>query len=216
MTDKNFGKYMVIEGPIGVGKTSFIDLVSREFNYRPALEIVEENPFLSRFYKEMKSYAFQTQLFFLLNRYKQQQELFQQDLFSKGIISDYMFEKDRIFAYLNLDDNELNLYEKVYSILKVQVPKPDLVVYLQASTETLIRRIKLRGRPFEKAITHDYIDRVNKAYNQYFLNYKDSPLLIVSTNEIDFVNNFGDLQDLISTIKDMKAGTKYYLPVTTI
>ena len=172
MTENNFGKYMVIEGPIGVGKTSFIELVSREFNFRPVLEIVEENPFLTRFYKEMKSYAFQTQLFFLLNRYKQQQELFQQDLFSKGIISDYMFEKDRIFAYLNLDDNELNLYEKVYSILKVKVPRPDLVVYLQASTETLIRRIKLRGRPFEKSITNDYIDRVNKAYNQYFLNYK--------------------------------------------
>ena len=207
---------MVIEGPIGVGKTSFIELVSREFNFRPVLEIVEENPFLTRFYKEMKSYAFQTQLFFLLNRYKQQQELFQQDLFSKGIISDYMFEKDRIFAYLNLDDNELNLYEKVYSILKVKVPRPDLVVYLQASTETLIRRIKLRGRPFEKSITNDYIDRVNKAYNQYFLNYKESPLLIVSTNEIDFVNNFLDLQDLVSTIKGMKTGTKYYLPVPKI
>jgi len=207
---------MVIEGPIGVGKTSFIELVSREFNFRPALEIVEENPFLSRFYKEMKSYAFQTQLFFLLNRYKQQQELFQQDLFSKGIICDYMFEKDRIFAYLNLDDNELNLYEKIYSILKVQVPKPDLVVYLQASTDTLMRRIKLRGRPFEKAITYEYIDKVNKAYNQYFLNYTESPLLIVSTNEIDFVHHFGDLQDLISTIKDMKTGTKYYLPVTTL
>ncbi len=216
MTENNFGKYMVIEGPIGVGKTSFIELVSREFNFRPVLEIVEENPFLTRFYKEMKSYAFQTQLFFLLNRYKQQQELFQQDLFSKGIISDYMFEKDRIFAYLNLDDNELNLYEKVYSILKVKVPRPDLVVYLQASTETLIRRIKLRGRPFEKSITNDYIDRVNKAYNQYFLNYKESPLLIVSTNEIDFVNNFLDLQDLVSTIKGMKTGTKYYLPVPKI
>ena len=147
--------YIAIEGVIGVGKTTLAQMLSDQLGARLVLEKFEENPFLPNFYKDPEHYAFQTQIFFLLSRYRQQQELFQQDLFSKGIISDYMFEKDRIFAYLNLDDNELNLYEKVYSILKVKVPKPDLVVYLQASTETLIRRIKLRGRPFEKSITHE-------------------------------------------------------------
>jgi len=212
--DLKQGKYMVVEGPIGVGKTSFVDLVSKEYKYKPVLEVVEDNPFLLKFYKEMRSFAFQTQLFFLLSRYKQQQELFQQDLFSKGIMSDYLFEKDRIFAYMNLDENELHLYEKVYSILKVQVPKPDLVVYLQANTDVLMRRIKMRGRHFEKTVSYEYIDKINRAYNQHFLNYKEAPLLIINTNEIDFVHNFGDLQDLMNTIKEMKTGTKYYIPVT--
>jgi deoxyguanosine kinase len=215
MTEKSVAaKYIIVEGPIGAGKTSFVDLVGREFGYRAIKELIEDNPFLPRFYKEMKGYAFQTQMFFLLSRYRQQQELFQQDLFTRGAISDYMFEKDRIFAYLTLDENELTLYEKVYSILKVQVPKPDLVVYLQANTDVLMKRIRIRGRHFEKSIPFDYIDQVNKAYSQYFLNYNDTPLLIVNTNEIDFVHDFGDLTDLINTIRGMRSGTKYYLPVS--
>lgn len=206
-------KHIVIEGPISVGKTSLLELISREFRLRPVMEVVEENPFLPKFYKDMKAYAFQTQLFFLLSRYKQQQDLFQHELFSAGIISDYMFEKDRIFAYINLDENELALYERIYSILKLQVPKPDLVVYLQANTEVLLRRIKIRGRVYEKNFSYDYMDKVNKAYNQHFLHYRASPLLIANTNDIDFVNKPQDLKELIKAIKEMKVGTKYYLPV---
>ncbi|MFH1823663.1 MAG: deoxynucleoside kinase [Candidatus Firestonebacteria bacterium] len=207
-------RYIVVEGPIGVGKTSLVELATKEFKYKPVLEVVEENPFLPKFYKDMKAYAFQTQIFFLLNRYKQQQELFQHELFSKGIMSDYMFEKDRVFAYLNLDENELILYEKIYTILKLQTPKPDLVVLLQANTEILIRRIKMRGRFYERNIPYDYVDKINKAYNQFFLHYKESPLLIVNTNDIDFVHKPDDLKDLLKAINDMKIGTKYYLPVS--
>ncbi|MFH1074908.1 MAG: deoxynucleoside kinase [Candidatus Firestonebacteria bacterium] len=208
-------KYIVIEGPIGVGKTSLVDLIGREFRFKQILEVVEENPFLPKFYKEMKNYAFQTQIFFLLNRYKQQQALFQNELFSSGIMSDYLFEKDRIFAYVNLDESELVLYEKLYAILKPQVPKPDLVIYLQANTDTLIKRIKLRGRTYEKNIGHEYLESLNKAYNDFFLRYKETPLLIINTNEIDFVHKMGDLNDLIKTIRDMKTGTKYYLPISS-
>ncbi|MCX5776261.1 MAG: deoxynucleoside kinase [Candidatus Firestonebacteria bacterium] len=214
--EKSFDlKYIVVEGPIGVGKTSLVDLIGREFRFKQVLEVVEENPFLPKFYKEMRNFAFQTQLFFLLNRYKQQQALFQNELFSSGIMSDYLFEKDRIFAYVNLDEAELVLYEKLYAILKPQVPKPDLVIYLQANTDTLIKRIKLRGRNYEKTIGHDYLGHLNKAYNDFFLRYKETPLLIINTNEIDFVHKMGDLNDLIKTIKDMKAGTKYYLPISS-
>jgi deoxyadenosine/deoxycytidine kinase len=214
--EKSFDlKYIVVEGPIGVGKTSLVDLIGREFRFKQVLEVVEENPFLPKFYKEMRNFAFQTQLFFLLNRYKQQQALFQNELFSSGIMSDYLFEKDRIFAYVNLDEAELVLYEKLYAILKPQVPKPDLVIYLQANTDTLIKRIKLRGRNYEKTIGHDYLGHLNKAYNDFFLRYKETPLLIINTNEIDFVHRMGDLNDLIKTIKDMKAGTKYYLPISS-
>ncbi|MEI6845899.1 MAG: deoxynucleoside kinase [Candidatus Firestonebacteria bacterium] len=214
--EKSFdNKYIVVEGPIGVGKTSLVDLISREFRFKTVLEVVEENPFLPKFYKEMKNYAFQTQLFFLLNRYKQQQALFQNELFSSGIMADYLFEKDRIFAYVNLDESELVLYEKLYAILKPQVPKPDLVIYLQANTETLIKRIKLRGRAYEKTISHEYLERLNKAYSEYFFRYKETPLLIINTNEIDFVHKMGDFNDLIKTIREMKAGTKYYLPISS-
>ncbi|OGF46155.1 MAG: deoxyadenosine kinase [Candidatus Firestonebacteria bacterium RIFOXYA2_FULL_40_8] len=214
--EKEFNhKYIVIEGPIGVGKTSLVDLIGREFRFKQILEVVEENPFLPKFYKEMKNFAFQTQIFFLLNRYKQQQALFQNELFSSGIMADYLFEKDRIFAYVNLDESELVLYEKLYAILKPQVPKPDLVIYLQANTETLIKRIKLRGRTYEKTIGHEYLDRLNKAYSDFFLRYKETPLLIINTNEIDFVHKMGDLNDLIKTIRDMKTGTKYYLPISS-
>ncbi|OGF45949.1 MAG: deoxyadenosine kinase [Candidatus Firestonebacteria bacterium RIFOXYC2_FULL_39_67] len=208
-------KYIVVEGPIGVGKTSLVDLIGQEFRFKQILEVVEENPFLPKFYKEMKNFAFQTQIFFLLNRYKQQQALFQNELFSSGIMADYLFEKDRIFAYVNLDESELVLYEKLYAILKPQVPKPDLVIYLQANTDTLIKRIKMRGRTYEKTIGHDYLDRLNKAYNEFFLRYKETPLLIINTNEIDFVHKMGDLNDLIKTIREMKTGTKYYLPISS-
>jgi len=206
-------KYIAVEGPIGVGKTSLVELASKEFKYKPIFEVVEENPFLPKFYKNMEAYAFQTQIFFLLNRYKQQGELFQHELFSKGVMTDYMFEKDRIFAYLNLDEHEINLYEKIYSVLKLQVPKPDLVVFLQANTEVLMQRIKMRGRAFEKNISYDYVDKVNKAYNQFFLHYKESSLLIINTNNIDFVHRDSDLKDILDAIRDMKVGTKYYLPV---
>ena len=136
-------------------------------------------------------------------------------MFSSGIMADYLFEKDRIFAYVNLDESELVLYEKLYAILKPQVPKPDLVIYLQANTDTLIKRIKMRGRTYEKTIGHDYLDRLNKAYNEFFLRYKETPLLIINTNEIDFVHKMGDLNDLIKTIREMKTGTKYYLPISS-
>lgn len=206
--------YIVVEGVIGVGKTSLVDRLCQEINGKPVLEKLDENPFVTNFYKDMRGFAFQTQIYFLLTRYRQQESLNQGDLFVQSIISDYLFAKDRIFAYLNLDENELSLYEKIYSLLHPRVPRPDLVIYLQASTDRLIERIKERGRAFEKNISREYIDELNKAYNNFFFYYKESPLLVINTNDIDFIHKKDDLKDLVREIKEIKAGTKYYVPAS--
>ncbi len=206
-------RYIAIEGPIGVGKSSLVELLAREFNGRTLLEEVDGNPFMPRFYGDIKKFAFQTQLFFLLSRYQQQKEMFQQELFSTTVVSDYLFAKDRIFAYLNLDENELSLYEQVYRLLDTRIPKPDLVVYLQASTEVLLKRIGKRNKDFERGIKEDYLERLVEAYNRYFFYYSDTPLLVVNTTDIDFVNNSADLANLVKEIRTMKGGSQHYLPI---
>ncbi|MBI3609483.1 MAG: deoxynucleoside kinase [Nitrospirae bacterium] len=205
-------KYVVIEGPIGVGKTSLVKLLSRELNGRLVLERAEDNPFLKEFYKDPKRFAFQTQIFFLLSRYRQLQELSQMDLFERTTITDYFFPKDRIFASINLEASELSLYQQLYSLLNPHIPTPDLVVYLQADTDVLMDRVRHRGLDYEKPLTFDYLDALNQAYNDFFFQYTDSPLLVVQTSEIDFVNRRADLDDLLHQIKQMKKGTQYYVP----
>jgi deoxyadenosine/deoxycytidine kinase len=207
-------KYIVTEGPIGVGKTSLTTLLADELGARLVLEQAENNPFLTDFYKDPQRYRFQTQMFFLLNRFSQQQEMLQPDLFTRITISDYIFDKDRIFAYLTLDEHELPLYEQVYKVLEPKIMKPDLVIFLQADTDTLLKRIKSRGRSFEKEISRDYIAAVNEAYNQFFFRYSDTPLLVINTSDIDYVHRREDLDDLLKLILSMKQGTQYYVPVS--
>lgn len=208
-------RYVIVEGPIGVGKTSLVKLLAKEFNARTVLEKPEENPFLPQFYQDRKKYAFQAQLFFLLNRYQQQKEIAQLDLFNQITISDYLFAKDRIFASVNLDDHELALYEQIYQLLNSQMPSPDLVIYLQAKPEVLLHRIRSRNHPYERELDLDYLKLLNEAYNYYFFHYDQSPLLIVDTSEIDFVKRQKDLDQLTREIKQMKKGTWYFVPRRT-
>ena len=205
-------RYIVIDGPIGVGKTSLATLLAPELNARLIFERAEENPFLTDFYNDPARFRFQTQIFFLMSRFAQQEEFSQHDLFNQVTISDYLFAKDRIFAYLNLNDHELSLYEQIYKMIEPKVVRPDLVIYLQADTETILRRIKQRARPFEKDVSRDYIEAVNEAYSHYFFRYTETPLLVINTSDIDFVHNPQDLDDLIRQILSMRQGTLYYVP----
>jgi len=206
-------RYIVIEGPIGVGKTSLTKLLAQEFNARCIFEKPEENPFLPHFYQDRKKYAFQTQIFFLLNRFQQQKEIAQLDLFNQITLCDYLFAKDRIFASLNLDDHELVLYEQIFGLLKGQIPSPDLVIFLQAEPEVLLHRIKSRNIFYEKEINLEYLKMLTAAYNYYFFHYDHTPLLVVNTSEIDFVIRKGDFTQLIREIKQMKKGTWYFIPM---
>ena len=208
--------YIIIEGTIGVGKTSLSKLLAEEIDAKLILEEFEDNPFLPDFYKDPKRYAFQTLLFFLLSRYRQQLEFQQIDIFSKSIISDYMFMKDRIFAALNLDDKEIILYDKIASILEKNVSYPDLIIFLQSDTERLMENIKKRGRDYESNMDWNYIDSLNQVYNEYFFRYDKSPLLIINTNDIDFVNDKNDLNEILEIIRNPINGTKYYNPNKTI
>ena len=208
--------YVAIEGPIAVGKTSLAKLLSERLGARLILEGFGENPFLSDFYEEPERYAFQTQLFFLLQRYQQQQELRQVDMFHNLLIADYMFVKDRLFASLNLDEKEMTLYDTVAKMLEKNVINPDLVIYLQADTDTLIRNISHRGRDMEKNISEEYIDALNQMYNEFFFRYDSSPLLIINTNDIDFVKNKNDLEEIIQFIRTPGEGTRYYNPLKSI
>ncbi len=206
-------RYIVVEGPIGVGKTSLSNLLAERFNARRVLEVVEENPFLSSFYTDRQKYAFQTQTFFLLSRFRQQQEFFQQDLFSSMTVSDYLFAKDRIFAYLTLDSHELALYERVFEALGPRVARPDLVIYLQARLDVLLHRIKKRGREFERKFDAAYLEELVHAYNDFFAHYTETPLLVVNTSDIDFVNNEVDREGLLAAIhKAGNGGTHHYDP----
>ena len=205
-------RYIALEGPIGVGKTSLADFLANEFKGRTLLEEVDDNPFLGNFYKDRKKHAFQTQLFFLLSRYRQQKDLGQQELFNSTVVSDYLFAKDKIFAYLNLDENELALYEQVYRLLDARIQKPDLVIYLQARTEVLIERIRKRNKDYERDIEEEYIESLVDAYNRYFFYYADSPLLVVNTSDIDFVKFPDDLSNMVNEIKSIKGGVQHYIP----
>lgn len=206
-------RYIAVEGVIGAGKTSLSRMVSERLNARLVLEQFEENPFLERFYEDAEHYAFQTQIFFLLSRYRQQQDLFQADLFHNALVTDYIFDKDKIFAYLNLQDDELRLYETLVSSIEKNIPTPDLVVYLQSSVERLMSNIRARGRKYEENISEEYIKDLNEAYNYFFFRYKNAPLLIVNSTEIDFVNNKEDFEQLYKEIlRPNRAPVEYYNP----
>ena len=205
-------RYIAVEGPIGVGKTSLAGLLAKEFSARRILESPQENPFLRRFYEDRKKYAFEAQIFFLLSRYQQQQDLLQMDLFNRLTISDYMFAKDRIFASINLDENEMALYERIYRLLTGRIPTPDLVVYLQARADALLSRIKQRELEYERSIGVDYLEMLVEAYNNYFFHYSESPLLVIDTSEIDFIHRPKDLAGLIREVQKPRTGTWYYVP----
>ena len=212
----NFPYHIAIEGTIGVGKTSLAEILGDRLDAKIVLEEFEENPFLVDFYNNSEGYAFQTQLFFLLSRYRQQQELYQTDLFTKTLITDYMFVKDRLFAALNLDDKEMSLYNSVARILEKNIIIPDMVIFLQSDTDRLMQNIKIRGREYEKMINWKYIDALNQMYNEFFFRYDSSPLLIINTNDIDFVKNKNDLEAIIQFIRTPGEGTRYINPIKSI
>lgn len=206
-------RFIAIEGCIGAGKTSLAKLLSEKFGARLVLENDEENPFIEKFYQDREVYAFQTQIFFLLSRYKQYLNLAQRDLFNSVTVVDYLFQRDRIFANLNLKGHELALYEQIYSLIKSKIPKPDLVIFLQAGLEVLDRRVVKRGRDYEKLMDGKYLEEVNKAFNNFFFYYSETPLLVINTDEIDFVEKKCDLEVLINKINSHKIGREYYNPL---
>ena len=205
-------KYICIEGVIGAGKTSLTRLLGEHLNAQVIYEQPEENPFLQDFYREPQRFAFQTQLFFLLSRYRQQQESFQPDLFHEYTVSDYLFAKDRIFAHLNLEDRELFLYDRVASLLERDILKPDLVVYLQSTPERLMKNIRKRGRSYEKNISEEYIRSLNEAYNRFFFHYNETPLLVINSTVLDFVNDRRDFLDVVDQIMRPHSGIEYFSP----
>ncbi len=204
--------HVAVEGPIGVGKTTVVDRLAERLEAKKVLEDWSTNPFLRPFYDSRPGAAFQAELFFLLSRYRQQQDLVQRQLFTQSTLVDYVFERSRLFAYLNLDDSELLIYDKLYSLLAPSVPRPDLIVYLQAPTELLMRRVKARGRPEESQLSEEYLAEVNRAYNHYFFHYSATPLLVVNTEGVDFARSEEDVSALLKQIRAMGKGTQYYVP----
>lgn len=207
--------YIVIEGPLGVGKTSLALKLADELNGEILLEDVEENPFLLKFYQNPKKYSFQTQVFFLLRRYQQSTRIGQMGLFKRTVISDYLFDKDMIFAKANLDDSEFWLYEQLFHLLRKRVAPPDLTIFLQATTDVLMERIRRRDRKYERGISFKYLERMNQGFNEFFFHYSDSPLLIINASKIDFVHVAEDFQDLVERIRGMKSGIQYYVPMSS-
>jgi len=206
-------RFIAIEGVIGSGKTSLAKKLGEKLNANQILEDFDTNPFLGKFYEDRKRFAFQTQMFFLINRYKQQEELNQEELFSKFIVSDYIFDKDKIFAYLNLQDDELKLYASIYPLLERELRKPDLVVFLQSSVDRIVYNIRKRGRKIERNITRNYLASLSDAYNNFFFKYSNTPLLIVNTSEIDFVNNEEDFEELYNQIfREDRGFVEYFNP----
>ncbi len=198
--------YVVIEGCIGVGKTTLTQLLGRRFRAQQSLEVVEENPFLPSFYEDQVANAFKTQLFFLLSRFKQQETLAQIDLFKNNLVADYLFEKDRLFAELTLSAQELELYDEVFQRLKERVVRPDVVVFLNASMDTIMGRIMKRGREFEKDISRSYLEGLVNSYRSFFASYTDAPVLIVDTDELNFPKSKQDMDWIIEQVQK-KAST---------
>jgi deoxyguanosine kinase len=209
------GGYIAIEGPIGVGKTSLAQALGLRLGARIVLEDTDSNPFIARFYQDPEKYAFPVQLYFLLTRYNQQRQLAQQDLFAQATVTDYLLAKDRIFARLNLDPDELVLYEGVYRLLDGQLARPDLVIYIRARVEVLAERLRKRNRTFERHISLEYLERVSAAYRDFFFYYDETPLLVVDSSEIDFVADPGDLEDLLREIDRTGTGSHHYVPRKT-
>ena len=196
-----------------MGKTSLARMLASELDGELLLERTEDNTFLEKFYQDRNRYALQTQLFFLLTRYQQQKDLSQLDLFQGLIVSDYLFDRDRIFAHINLDKDELRLYDDIYALLETRIIRPDLVILLQARPEILKERIRTRGTRCEKDISLEYVKEVAEAYKDYFFYYNESPLLVADTTEIDFVQSKEDFEDLVREIKGTRKGTWYYMPL---
>lgn len=205
--------HIVIEGSLGVGKTSLAAMLAEKISGQTLLERTEENPFLVKFYQNPKKYRFQTQIFFLLHRYQQASEIRQIGLFKRSIISDYLFDKDRVFARANLDDNEFWLYDQLFRLLKQRISPPDLVIFLQATTDVLMKRIRKRDKEYERSISYRYLEEINQSLNEFFFHYSDSPLLVINASKIDFVNVPEDFEDLVKQIKRIKSGTQYYVPM---
>jgi deoxyadenosine/deoxycytidine kinase len=190
-------RYIVIEGPIGVGKTTLVKKLAERYDARTVLEVFEENPFLADFYGDRDRYAFQTEMFFLLSRYRQQEQFAQDDLFGRMSVSDYLFTKCRLFASLTLSDHELTLYDRMYSILSTQVPRPDVVIHLHAPLDTLMERIRKRGRDYERNMDREYMERLRSLYMQFFQHYEAAPLLEIDTSEVDFTQDDAAIEDVM-------------------
>ncbi len=212
MSSVDLPRYIAIEGPIGVGKTSLARRLADDVGGELLLEGAEDNPFLERFYRNPRHAALPTQLFFLFQRAEQMQALRQSDLFASTRIADFLLEKDRLFAQLTLDDDELKLYEQVYANITLDAPKPDLVIYLQAPVEVLLNRVQKRGRGFERFIETNYLERLADSYTRFFHYYSDSPLLIVNAADIDFVNNTADYNLLVEQLRKVRSGRHYFNP----
>jgi deoxyadenosine/deoxycytidine kinase len=204
--------YIAVEGPIGVGKTTLAKRLAASFNYQTLLENAEENPFLERFYQNRKQAALATQLFFLFQRSQKIHDLRQADIFEPVRVADFLIEKDPLFARVNLDPDEFDLYRKVYEQLTIDAPRPDLVIYLQAAPDVLLSRIENRGITAEREINRDYLERLNEVYSEFFLYYDDAPLLIVNASEIDLANSDADYTHLVDYMLDIRNGRHYFNP----
>ena len=205
-------QYIAVEGPIGVGKTTLAKRLAASFNYTTLLEDAEQNPFLDKFYRNPEQAALAAQLFFLFQRAQKIQDVRQADIFTPVRVADFLIEKDPLFARINLDADEYALYEKVYQQLTIDAPRPDLVIYLQASTDVLLARIENRGLAFEQGIDHAYLERLNEVDSEFFLYYDDAPLLIVNASEIDLANSVEDYRHLVDYMLDIRSGRHYFNP----
>jgi deoxyadenosine/deoxycytidine kinase len=206
-------RYIAVEGPIGVGKTALARRLAADFGSQLILEQVDDNPFLRKFYDDASRYAFQAQLFFLLERYRQQRELYQHGLPANGTVADYLFAKDTIFAGINLNAHEGELYRQIFELLDKHIPRPDLVIYLEARPEVLLKRIRKRGIDYERSISKDYLEKLTEAFRSFFHDYTDAPLLVVNCSDIDFVEHGADLADLTKEIRGMRQGVQHYIPL---
>jgi len=212
MSDGTPYRFIAVEGPIGAGKSTLARKLSVTFNSLLLREMAEENPFLARFYKDRAGNALATQLFFLFQRARQLEDLPKDDLFSTSMVSDFLIDKDRLFAKLNLDNNEFDLYQQVYHKLRLQAPTPDLVIYLQANPNELLHRIKSRAIPYEQSIDVQYLEALNAAYSEFFHYYDDAPLLIVNAGAIDFANNENHYSQLVEYLSKVRSGRQYFNP----
>lgn len=211
MPKKKVLKYIAVDGPIGAGKTTLTKILAEDMGGTPLFEPIAANPFLSEFYKNRKQNAFKTQLFFLLNRYQQQLELKKDDRYPPPVICDYTFAKDVIFARLNLSSDELALYDTIYQMLAKELPRPDLVIYLRAESPVMLKRIKKRGFDYERPITEDYLESLTEAYNQYFLDYNETPLLVVDSSAVNYEQNLDDFANLKREVVNHRGGTVHFI-----